>query len=55
LKFRIQDSNEEIANSYIKLITEMLAKGFLSKYRTPGRLIISILLQKITNPNLTNI
>jgi hypothetical protein len=33
----------------------MLAKGFLTKYRTQGRLIMSILLQKLTNPNLTNL
>lgn len=33
----------------------MLSKGFLTKYRTPGRLIISMLLQKINNPRLTYI
>ena len=33
----------------------MLAKGFLTKYRTPGRLIISMLLQKIGNARLTYI
>jgi hypothetical protein len=33
----------------------MLSKGFLTKYRTPGRLIISTLLQKINNSRLTNL
>jgi hypothetical protein len=33
----------------------MLTKGFLTKYRTPGRLIISTLLQKINNPRLSNL
>lgn len=33
----------------------MLAKGFLTKFRTPGRLIISMLLQKLNNSHLTNL
>lgn len=55
LKFRIQDSNQQISNSYIHLTTQMLSKGFLTKYRTPGRLIISMLLQRLNNKNLSNL
>ena len=54
LRCRIQDSNEEVSNHYLKIITEMLSKGFLTKYRTPGRQVISLCLQKMANPGLTN-
>ena len=33
----------------------MLQKGFLTKYRTPGRQLLSLCMQKIPNPNLTNL
>lgn len=49
LRYRIQDSNAEIANKYLLLVTEMLAKGFLTKYRTPGRQLMSLCIQKLPN------
>ena len=32
----------------------MLSKGFLTKYRSPGHLVMSMLLQRINNSRLTN-
>ena len=40
---------------YIGIVKEMLGKGFLTKYRTTGRQLLSICIQKIHCGNLTNI
>lgn len=55
LRCRIQDSNLEISNKYIEVVTEMLLKGFLAKYRTLGRQLMSLCIQKIPMHNMPNL